>query len=328
MKNKTIILFILVFICFLPSRSQDNDVIRISTSIVRLNVGVVDRSGRPVLNLRKEDFTVYEDGVKQTILNFEPNSSPFSVVLLLDMSGSTLAFRQTLKFAAARFIDALAPEDRVAVIEFYDKINLRNDFTTDRKIILNSINVANGRGKTQLYKALEFALDKLEKEKNRRKAVVVLTDGVDTDFRDQDREVLSKLSEAKLEDFINPEENPLLRKIIEKAEQEGISIYPLALPTGDPKFLPDPTPLQIALFKTARKRLELLAQRTGTSLNAINRLEEMGRIYAIVAAEIRTLYTIEYLSTNDKRDGKWRTIKIETSNPEWLARTRQGYYAK
>jgi VWFA-related protein len=328
MRFKAFVLTFLVLFSFSLSRSQDEEIIKVSTSLVRLNVGVVDRNGKPVLNLKKEDFMIYEDGIKQAILNFEPNSSPFSVVLLLDMSGSTLAFRQTLKLAAARFIDALAPEDRVAVIEFYEKINLRNDFTTDRKIILNSINVANGRGKTQLYKALDFALDKLKKEKNRRKVIVVLTDGVDTDLRNQDREALSKIEQDKFEDFINPEDSSIFKKVIEEAEKEGISIYPLALPTGDPKLLPDPTPLQVALFKIARERLEILARRTGASLNNINRLEEMGRVYATVAAEIRTLYTIEYLSSNDKRDGKWRTISIQMSDPELIARTKPGYYAK
>ena len=337
MKTKPLLLLFFIFLCFSSSRSQDEDVIKISTSIVRLNIGVVDHLGNPALNLKKEDFLVYEDGIKQTILNFEPDSSPFSIALLLDMSGSTLAFRQTLKFAAARFINALAPEDRVAVIEFYDKIKLRNDFTTDRKTILNSINVANGRGKTQLYKALEFALNKLAEEKNRRKAIVVLTDGVDSDLRDRDRITLSKVAEDKIKNFINSdkienlinlEEDSLLKRVVERAEKEGVSIYPLALSTGDPKLLPDPTPLQIALFRIARERLELLARRTGASLNNINRLEEIGRVYAMVAAEIRTLYTIEYMPSNDKRDGKWRTIKVEMTNPQLIARTKPGYYAK
>ena len=121
-------------------------------------------------------------------MRFEPSEAPFSVVIMLDMSGSTLGFRQVIRQSAFRFVDALSPNDRVAVVEFYDKINLRNDFTVDRGTIANSIDVANGRGKTYLYKALEFALDKLSKEKSRRKAIIVLTDGVDSTVRDKDRE--------------------------------------------------------------------------------------------------------------------------------------------
>ncbi|MBK7707401.1 MAG: hypothetical protein IPJ30_17030 [Acidobacteria bacterium] len=84
-------------------------------------------------SLQKDNFAIFEDGVKQSISRFEPTVAPFSVVMILDMSGSTLGFRETIRQSAYRFVDALAPDDRVAVIEFYDKVNLRNDFTTDRR---------------------------------------------------------------------------------------------------------------------------------------------------------------------------------------------------
>ena len=90
----------------------------------------------------------------------------------------------------------------------------------------------------------------------------------------------------------------------------------------------EPTPIQVAMYNAARARLKILADRTGGTLNAINRLEEMGRLYASVAAELRTLYTIEYQSTNEKRDGKWRAIKIEVNNAELISKTRQGYFAR
>jgi VWFA-related protein len=82
------------------------------------------------------------------------------------------------------------------------------------------------------------------------------------------------------------------------------------------------------MFKAARERLQIVANRTGGTLSAINRLEDMGRLYSQVAADLRTLYTIEYQPINDKRDGKWRSIKIDVRNPDLISRTRQGYYAK
>lgn len=310
------------------SFGQDDDPIRVDSSIVRLNIGVADQRGRPVINLSRENFEVFEDGIKQQILRFEPVESPFSIVVMLDMSGSTLGFRQTIKQSAARFIDALSPRDRVAVVEFYDKINLRNDFTTDRGTIANSIAVSNGRGKTQLYKALEFALDKLTNEKSRRKAIIVLTDGVDTDVRNKDRELLEKLRDDQITGALKPETSEILDRVLNRADRQGVTIYPLALPTGDPDKLADPTPRQVAMFKAARERLEIVAARTGGTLNTINRLEEMGRLYALVAADLRTLYTIEYQPLNDKRDGKWRAVRIDVKNPELISRTRQGYFAR
>jgi len=325
---KAILLLSLLILSFLTVAAQDDEIIKIDSSIVRLNVGVVDQKGRPMTSLSRENFTVYEDGVKQNIISFEPTVAPFSVVMILDMSGSTLGFRETIRQSAFRFVDALAPEDRVAVIEFYDKVNLRNNFTTDRKKIAESIVAANGRGKTQLYKALDVALEKLAGEGKRRKAVIVLTDGVDTSTRDNDRSFLEKYKGAEILTAIKPETSETLNRILNKSDAQGVTIYPLALPTGDPFKLADPTPMQIAMFAAARSRLEILANRTGGTLNTINRLEEMGRLYAAVAADVRALYTVEYQPTNAKRDGKWREVKIEVNSPELISKTRPGYFAK
>ena len=208
------------------------------------------------------------------------------------------------------------------------RFNLRNNFTTDRKTIANSINASNGRGKTPLYKALDFALDKLSKEKSRRKAIIVLTDGIDTAAQDKDRQQLEPLTDNQIETAIKPETSDLLVRVLNRSDAQGVTIYPLALPTGDPARLADPTPRQVAMYRAARARLRIVADRTGGTLNAINRLEDMGRIYGEVAADLRTLYTIEYQPTNDKRDGKWRSIRIDVKNPDLLSRTRQGYYAR
>lgn len=326
-KKVFIFLFLLV-INILTISAQDDDVIKFDSSIVRLNVGVVNNRGESIINLNKDDFAIYEDGVKQSISRFEPTIAPFSVVMILDMSGSTLGFRETIRQSAFRFVDALQPDDRVAVIEFYDKVNLRNDFTTDRKIIANSISVANGRGKTQLFKALSMAMQKLAGEGKRRKAIIVLTDGIDSAARDKDRNILQDINETQMSTAIKPETNDDLNRVLNQADVQGVTIYPLALPTGDPKKLADPSPIQVAMFEVARARLQILANRTGGTLNSINRLEEMGRLYASVAADLRTLYTVEYQPAITARDGKWRAIKIEVNNPNLIARTRQGYYAK
>ena len=331
-------LLLLLSISILSVAAQDDDPILVNSSLVRLNVGVVDQKGRSITSLDKNSFDLFEDGVKQEITRFEPSASPFSVVIILDMSGSTIGFRQTIKMSASRFIDALSPDDRVAVIEFYtptkngsdrkSKINVLNDFTTSRGAILNSINVANGEGKSPMYEAINVALDKLAKEKSRRKAIIVLTDGVDTDVRDKDRAFLEPFKDEQVPTAIRPETSDILNRVLNRSDAQGVTIYPLALPTGDPGKLADPTPRQVAMYKAARTRLQIVADRTGGTLNAINRLEEMGRIYAEVAADLRTLYTVEYQPTNEKRDGKWRAIKISVKNSDLISRTRQGYFAK
>lgn len=308
--------------------AQEDDPVRVDSAIVRVNVGVVDDRGRSITTLDRSNFVVYEDGVKQQISRFETTTSPFSVVMMLDMSGSTKSFRQNIQMAAARFLDALGPNDRLAVVEFYSKINLLNDFTTDRRTAFHSISVANGAGDTDLYKALMFSLDKLSGEKTRRKAIVVLSDGVDTDAQNKDRKALENLADAEIPTALKPEMNESLRRVLDRADAQGVTIYPLALPTGDPARLADPTPRQIAMYSAARARLKLVADRSGGTLNSIKRLEDMGTLYALVAADLRTLYTIEYQPSNEKRDGKWRAIKVEVDRTDLIPRARQGYFAK
>jgi len=349
-----------------PARAQDDDEkVTVESNLIRLNVGVADARGRAVTNLTRTDFSVFEDGVPQTILNFETTEQPFSLVLLLDMSGSTLSFRTQLKQAAMRFIDALSPADRVSVVSFWtemkeqkrtvkpvDHIETLTDFTSNRSQIAFAIDRARGGGDTNLYKALRHSLGALRGQGTRRKAIVVLTDGIDSDVRKQDRAAtIAATTAEEAISLIKPDANPTLAAVLNAADAQGVTIYPLALPSGDLKRLADratlsitsnkgtppedmkrlmqPTPQQAAIYTSARARLDTLAARTGGRLHEINRLEDMARIYAEVAAEMRTLYTIAYQSAGSRpRDGRWRAIQIQVARPELIARTRPGYYAR
>jgi VWFA-related protein len=151
---------------------------------------------------------------------------------------------------------------------------------------------------------------------------------VDTKIRNEDRRLLEALQPEAMATALKPESSDSLNQILSRSDIQGVTIYPLALPTGDPARLADPTPMQIALYSAARTRLKLIAERTGGTLNEIQRLDQMATLYAAVAADLRTLYTIEYQPTNLKRDGKWRAIKVDVSNPEFVSRSRTGYFAR
>jgi len=117
--------------------------------------------------------------------------------------------------------------------------------------------------------------------------------------------------------------------VLNTADRLGVTIYPLALPSGDPKRLPLPGPDITGIYSAARTRLESLAKRTGGRLTDIHRLDQMARLYAEVAADLRTLYTVAYQAPADRpRDGKWHEIRVEVVHPELIARTRPGYYAR
>lgn len=320
------------FLATVPASAQTDpdDVLKVTTTLVQLNVGVVDRQGRAITNLSRNDFSIYEDDKPQPITSFEPTTTPFSLVLLLDMSGSTQSFRPTLKQAAYRFLDALSPGDRVAVVAFNKKTDVLANFTTDYRKIAKAIEYAEGKGETHFYAALSVALEMLAKEGSRRKAIVTLTDGLDTEMRTQDRASAANAN-TKEEAIasVKPDASASLNAVLNAADSLGVTIYPLALPSGDPKRLPFLEPTQVAIYSSARTRMQSLADRTGGRLNEIRRLEDMGRIYAEVAADLRTLYTIAYQPSGSRqRDGRWRAIRIEVTRPELIARTRPGYYAR
>jgi len=309
---------------------QPDDVIRTDTSLVQLNVGVVNRRGEAVTTLSSNDFVVYEDGVRRPIVSFEPTDAPFSLVLLLDMSGSTVNFRQQIQSAALRFLDALAPEDRVAVVQFNGKgVKSLINFTSDLRRVAYAITLAGGAGTTPLYDGLKYSIKELAREGKRRKAIVVLTDGIDTQARDVDRAIVVKAAAAEVATAIKAEKNSQLVSLLNDADRQGATIFPLALPSGDPRRLPLPDPSITAMYAAARARLQLLANRTGGRLHEIRRLDDLSRLYAQVAADLRSLYTIAYQPPNaSARDGKWREIRVEIARADLVASTKPGYFAR
>jgi Ca-activated chloride channel homolog len=322
------VLLLLAFAPFASAQDPD-DVVRTNISLVQLNVGVVDKQGRPITSLTKQDFAVYEDGVKQSIQLFEPAQAPFSLVLLLDMSGSTVNFRDQLKLASQRFLDVLGPEDRVSVIQFNAQVKSLTGFSTDRQKAAYAIQIATGAGETHFYEALKYALNQLEKEGKRRKAIVVLTDGLDTHLRKEDRTTVSNAeTDEQALAAIKPQNSTALNSVLTSADRQGVTIYPLALPSGDPKRLPIPGPDITGIYTAARVRLQTLAERTGGRLTEINQLAKMAELYRGVAADLRTLYTVAYQPAGDRPTGKWHEIKIEVPDPQLTVRTRPGYFGR
>jgi VWFA-related protein len=328
----TLLFAVLLFLhpCSIQAQQEDDKLVT-DTSLVQLSVGVVDKQGNAVRSLSANDFVIYEDGTRRPITHFEPTDAPFSLVLMLDMSGSTLTFRQQIRTAATRFLDALTPEDRVAVVEFSGKgVKSLIGFSTDRNKVAYAINVlTSGAGETPLYDALKFSLKELGREGKRRKAIVALTDGLDTGIRNQDRSVISKAADGEVATAIKAETSSEVVSVLNAADREGVTIFPLALPSGDPKRLPLPDPSINAMYAAARARLQLLANRTGGRIHEIQRLDDMSRLYAQVAADLRSLYTIVYQAPNPgARDGKWREIRVETARTELVASTKPGYFAR
>lgn len=163
-----------------PEEVSEGDIVRVETTLVSIPVSVMDRDGKYIPNLRKEDFRIWEDGVEQQVAYFASTEKPFTVALVIDTSGSTKFKLQEIQDAAIAFIEQLRPDDRVMVVSFSDKIRLLSQPTNDRNVIRNAIwQVEPGSG-TRLYDAVDQVINQSFNHIEGRKAIVLFTDGVDT----------------------------------------------------------------------------------------------------------------------------------------------------
>src|SRR5689334_1063332 len=166
-----------------PEEVDSSDVIRVNTTLVTIPVSVMDRDGRYVPNLQKEEFRIWEDGVEQEVAFFQSVDKPFSVVLMLDTSPSTKFRLEDIQDAAISFVNQLRPDDRVMVVSFNDKIQILSEFTTDRGKLNHAIQRARTGDGTRLYDAVDMVINQQLSRIQGRKAVVLFTDGVDTTSR-------------------------------------------------------------------------------------------------------------------------------------------------
>src|ERR1041384_7465713 len=163
-----------------PSENQDVDVIKVSTTVVTVPVGVMDRNGRFIADLTQDQFHLFEDGVEQRIAFFENAEQPFTIALMLDVSDSTKEKLVQIKSAATEFVNELKENDRVMVVVFDKNITVLCDPISDRKLVTSAIDRLRAGGGTSLYDAVDLMAARQLKKVRGRKAIVLFTDGVDT----------------------------------------------------------------------------------------------------------------------------------------------------
>src|ERR1044071_3143008 len=158
----------------------EGDVLRVNTALVTVPVSVMDRNGKYIPDLGREDFHIFDEGIEQRVAYFATVDQPFTVALVIDTSGSTKFRLEDIQDAAIAFVNQLKPEDRVMVISFADDIRVLNQPTNDRSELTRAIRRTHTGGGTRLYDAVDQVINKHLKNINGRKAVVLFTDGVDT----------------------------------------------------------------------------------------------------------------------------------------------------
>ncbi|HJQ69114.1 MAG TPA: VWA domain-containing protein [Blastocatellia bacterium] len=287
---------------------KDADAIRLRTRLVNLNVKVLDQFGRTVPNLTKENFEVLEDGVRQDISHFEPVTAPVSLVLLMDLSGSIKSKLKELKKAAKNFVDTLRPDDRVAVVGFTRRFYVVAEFSKDKDGVKKLIDKLKGpSGGTAFYDSLWKALDKFDEIKETRKAVVVLTDGVDSSIGDQ-----GEGSELEFDELVG------------RIEEEEVTIYPIYFDTEYQMVVKEHENSHEQYAK-AREQLQVIADRTGGELYKAARIEDLDGVYQKIASELFTLYSVAYQPKDVSDERRWRRVSVKVNREGVKAKTRQGY---
>ena len=292
--------------------------IRIETRLVNLNVKAMDKEGRPLTDLKLEDFVVSEDGVKQDVSHFKPVNAPVNVIMLLDLSGSTKPKRKAMADAARKFIDALPAQDKIAFVAFTRRYQALSDFTTDKESLKKVVEQIKGfDGGTAFYDSMWQALDQLDQIPDARKAVVVLTDGED-------------------ESLIGDKETKhTFDELLDRASEEDVTIYPIYFSSQNHYD-------KIGLLfggggglmsgsenrKIARKQLDSLAEQTGGEVFSAQREDELDGAYKRVAGELHTLYSLAYSPDKPKHNGEFRKVGVKLNREGAVAKTRKGYFDK
>ena len=298
-----------------PEEVDEDDVVRVESDLVTLNVSVVDRtSGRGLTGLAQSDFRLAEDGLEQQIQHFEANNAPFDLLLLIDLSGSTGKVTNLIRAAALRFISAARPQDRIAIITFAGDTNIVSPLTSDRESLRARINAMEPpKGDTRLYDAVNTSMDYLLKEsaESRRRAIVLMSDGLDSTLPN----VTGTGSTITYEE---------LRRRVE--EFDGI-FYSIWTSTEYEAFSPED--IQPETFDLVHRRMEQTAEAGGGVFYEVERLEDLAGAYERVVADLGTVYSLSYRPSNKTRDGRWRSIRVRLPRrPEAVARGKRGYYAK
>jgi Ca-activated chloride channel family protein len=322
-----------------PEEVEAGDVIKVDTTLVTLPVSVTDRNGRYIPNLTKGDFRLWEDGVEQQVAFFSSVDKPFSVVLVLDTSGSTRFKIEEIQDAAIAFVSQLRSDDRVMVVSFDDSIRVLTEFTTDRHRMRDAVRRTRTGNGTRLYDAVDLVINQRLNQVDGRKAVVLFTDGVDT--ASNGASYVSNIRDAEeLDALIYPVQYDTFRDV---AGSGGGSTWP-----GSRRKT---SPLDIIIgilgggggsvnigggrgggagssrsdYALADRYLRELAEKTGARQYQADSTSNLSYAFANIAEELRRQYSIGYYPIRPPQPGQRRQVRVRVNQPNLAVRSRDSY---
>ena len=295
--------FVLILVGCLMSVAQDRTGdetfrLNIDVDLIEVHVNVTDEFDRPVANLQKENFRVFEDRTAQEISVFKREDIPVSIGLVIDNSRSIEVRKQRLDAAAISFIRKSNPEDEAFIVHFDNEVRVSKDFTADISDLEQTLANAKPFGQTAVYDALVLALKHMEGSKHNKKVLLLVTDGIDNASK-------HTLAEA-----------------IEAAKSAQVAIYTVGL-------------LSFSGGEAAENSLNQIAVASGGRAYFPQNVEAAQIVMERVARDLREQYTLGYFPTNPNRDGAWRSVRVEIIPPASFPKTsklvshyRYGYYGR
>ncbi len=274
-------------------QTEDDTVIAVESTMVVMNATILDRNGSHVSGLKKTQFSIFENGVEQQIDFFEAEETPFAAVILLDSSGSMEERISLGRAAAIRFLDGLRPTDSAAIYRFDSKVNLVQNFSNSRDVTEKIFDVKS-YGMTVLNDAVYKAAKDLETRPEKRRAIIVLSDGADT--------MSGRSADAALKAAL--------------AANAVIYTVDMSSPNTSGKQRMEAT-----------GALKKFAERSGGTFVATPGGVAMREAFEKIVAELGVQYTLGFSPLNLKKNGKWRALEMRVARPNLTIRTRKGYHA-
>ena len=274
--------------------------LRVDSTLVLINVSVVDRRNRPFTSLEKDHFRVFEDKVEQKITHVSIEDTPVSVGIVFDSSGSMARRMSHAREAVAEFMELSRPADEYFLVEFNDRPWRTLPFTRDSELVQDRLLSARARGKTALLDAIYMAAQEMKNARNTRRMLLVLSDGADNG---------SRYTETEIKNIVR---------------ESDVAVYTVGLGDG----------ARSAVFSEGiwgPDLLEQISEQSGGRHFPVENIRELPEIAGKIGEEIRTQYVIGYAPSNREADGKYRRVQLKLAPPRGLAGLRaywrQGYFA-
>lgn len=301
---------------------ENEEIININTELVIIPTQVSTKKGKAVLEIEESEFKIFENNIEQEISFFSDTEQPFTVALLLDMSYSSVFKLEEIRNAALTFINQLRDKDKVTVISFDEEVRILCKPTTNRKVLRLAIEGTRVASGTSLYSALNLSLSD-EFKASGRKAIVLLSDGVDTTSRDFTAEqILEKFGETDV--LVYPIQYDTYSDVQKSRKDSAMIIFDeedRPIIARKPKIKGE----REEDYKTAKYFLKDISESSGGRIHRVSSTTNLNAAFSNIANELRKIYSLGYYPKSIDENVQNNQIKVRVYRPNLIVRSKSKY---